>query len=88
MNVGPVQLPNLGPAGPSASRQADPHALQQALATVNSSRVLGDTNEVTFSVDPDTNKLLVRLVDKNTREVISQIPAEYLLRLARQLRTI
>ena len=87
MGVSAVQLSNLDPNLLSAARQADPKLVQQAVSTVNNSNVFGDGNEITFSVDPTTNRLLVRLVDSNTHEVLRQIPTEYVLRLARQLRT-
>jgi flagellar protein FlaG len=86
MGVGAVQLSNFDQGALSATRQVDPKTLQQAVTTVNNSNVFGDGTEITFSVDPTTNRLLVRLVDSNTHEVLRQVPTEYLLRLARQLR--
>ena len=35
-----------------------------------------------FQKDPETNRFVVRVVNRNTREVISQVPEEYVLRLA------
>jgi flagellar protein FlaG len=87
MSVGAVQLSSFHPGTSATTRQPDPKVLQQAVATVNNSSVLGAGTEITFSVDPDTNRLLVRLVDSNTHEVLRQVPTEYVLRLARQLRT-
>ncbi len=88
MGISPVQqLFNVDAVVPSANRQLDPETVQQAVTAVNNAHALGDANELTFSIDPDTNKLLIRLVDKDTHQVVRQIPAEYLLRLARQLRT-
>jgi flagellar protein FlaG len=87
MGVSAVHLSNFDPRAAAATRPADPKVLQQAVTTVNSSQVFGDGNEITFSVDPATNRLLVRLVDSNTHEVLRQIPTEYVLRLARQLQS-
>jgi uncharacterized FlaG/YvyC family protein len=50
----------------------------------------GPGTEVTYSVDPDTRKPVVKVLDKDTRQVLQQWPAEYALQLAaeyeRQLR--
>jgi flagellar protein FlaG len=85
MGVGAVQLNNFDPGALSATRHVDPKIVEQAVTTVNNSGVFGDGTEITFSVDPATNRLLVRLVNSSTHEVLRQVPTEYVLRLARQL---
>jgi uncharacterized FlaG/YvyC family protein len=37
---------------------------------------------MTFVMDRQTKRPVVRIVDKRTNEVIQQIPAEYVLRMA------
>jgi uncharacterized FlaG/YvyC family protein len=56
----------------------------QAAKTVNESGVLGE-NQLVFMVDRQTHRPVVKVVDRNTQEVISQIPPEYVLRLAQDL---
>jgi flagellar protein FlaG len=87
MSVGAVQASSFHPEASAITRQPDPKVVQQAVAAVNNAGVLGDGTEITYSVDPGSNKLLVRLVDSNTHEVLRQVPTEYVLRLARQLQT-
>jgi uncharacterized FlaG/YvyC family protein len=65
---------------------ADRQQLVQAVKAVNDSNALGDKNELTFVLDRNTHRTLVRLIDRNTQEVVMQIPPEYVLRLAEQLK--
>ncbi|HEY2016536.1 MAG TPA: flagellar protein FlaG [Bryobacteraceae bacterium] len=53
----------------------------KAVKALNGSEMFGD-NELMFQRDSQTQKMIVRVVDRNTNEVISQIPPEYVLRLA------
>jgi uncharacterized FlaG/YvyC family protein len=61
--------------------------LVQAVKTVNASGVLGGNNELTFQMDRTTKMPVVRIIDKDTKEVVEQIPAEYILQLAATLGT-
>jgi flagellar protein FlaG len=56
--------------------------LIQAVKSVNQSGIFGSSDELTFSADPETGRPVIRLVNKDTKEVVRQIPAEYLLRLS------
>lgn len=44
--------------------------------------------ELNFSVDKDTGKTVVKVVDKRTGDLIRQIPSEEMLEIARALDTI
>jgi len=57
----------------------------QAVKALNGSEMFGD-NELMFQKDQQTHKMVVRVVDRKTREVITQIPPEYVLRLAEDSR--
>lgn len=58
----------------------------QAVKAVNQSALFGQQYELTFDMDRESHRALLRLVDRNTREVVRQIPPEYVLRLARELK--
>jgi flagellar protein FlaG len=61
--------------------------LIQAVKTVNESKALGDNNnELTFAVDRATHRTVIRIINRNTQDVVMQIPAEYVLRLAEQVK--
>jgi uncharacterized FlaG/YvyC family protein len=64
----------------------DQHALVQAVKAVNAIELFGQDNELTFFLDRNTHRAVVRIVNRNTREVVQQIPDEYLLRLAEESR--
>jgi uncharacterized FlaG/YvyC family protein len=66
----------------SPQERAEQRQLIQAVHSINESQFFGDTSELTFSLDPNTRRPIFKLIDKRTQEVIRQIPAEYLLRLA------
>ncbi len=81
---------NIAPAGlldlPSASALSDDRrSLIRAVAAVNASGAFGQDNELTYSVDRAAHIVVVRLINKSTGNVLQQIPAEYLLRMAEEL---
>ena len=45
-------------------------------------------NAVEFSLDDDTGITVVKVIDKNTKEVIRQIPSEEMLAIAKALDTV
>lgn len=63
---------------------ADQRALIQAVKAVNATGMFGDNHELSFILDRTTRQVVVRVVDRDTREVVRQIPAEYVLRLAEE----
>lgn len=58
--------------------------LEQALETLNDRLVAWSTN-LRFSVDKDTDRVVVTVLDTNTGDVIRQIPTEEALQVARSL---
>ncbi len=52
---------------------------------MNAAELLGQDNELSFVVDRNTRRAVVRIVNRETREVIRQIPDEYVLRLAEEI---
>lgn len=60
--------------------------LLQAAKSVNESGVLGQ-NQLEFFLDRQTHHPVIRIVDRTTQQVISQIPPEYVLQLAQDLGT-
>ena len=45
-------------------------------------------NELSFQKDAATNRYVVRVINRKTREVVSQVPEEYILRLAKDLKKL
>ena len=54
----------------------------QAVKAINSTEMFGKDNQLTFQRDQATRRMVVKIVNRNTNEVVTQIPPEYVLRLA------
>jgi flagellar protein FlaG len=75
------------PAAPPVSpeQRAEQQRMIHAVQAINQAELFGDSSELTFTFDRSTRRMILRLVDRETKELIRQIPAEYLLRLAEDL---
>ena len=75
------------PAPPvTVDRAAEKRQVVQAVKAVNGTEMFGPENELCFQKDLETNRFVVRVVNRKTREVLSQVPEEYVLRLAEDLK--
>ncbi len=61
--------------------------LVKAVRSLNAAEVFGESRELAFAVDRETRRTVIRIVDRESREVIQQIPAEYALRMAQDFRS-
>lgn len=89
MDIGSVDLGHPAPATagvPTVEVQAEDRELIQAVKALNATEMFGQNSELTFVLDRETRRPLVRIVDRETKEVIRQIPPEYALRIAEDLR--
>jgi flagellar protein FlaG len=71
-----------------ASEAQQPSAEQLKNATDNISRAMQQANqnlEFEFSMDTDTKKTVVKVVDKQTGELVRQIPSEETVAIARSI---
>ena len=57
----------------------------QAVKALNQSEMFGQENEIVFQFDQQARRIVVQIVNRNTKEVVSQIPEEYVLRLSEDL---
>ena len=80
---GPVDM-----AAPSAVRSPEEisqeRELIKAVKALNGTDLFGHDSELTFVFDRETRRALVRVVNKETREVVLQIPPEYVIRMAQE----
>jgi uncharacterized FlaG/YvyC family protein len=58
--------------------------LIKAVKAVNSSELFGQDSELTFVFDRENRRALVRVINKQTREVMMQIPPEYVIKMAEE----
>jgi len=66
----------------SAENAAQNRQVVQAVKALNKSEMFGSDNGLEFLRDPDTKRWVVKVVNRTTGDVVSQIPPEYVLRLA------
>jgi uncharacterized FlaG/YvyC family protein len=59
--------------------------LIQAVHAVNAAEYFGQDKELSFVVDRKTRRAVVRIVNRETREVVKSIPDESVLRLAEKI---
>jgi flagellar protein FlaG len=72
----------------SADAASQKRQVVQAVKALNQSEMLSEDNGLEFQKDPESNRWVVKVVNKTTGDVISQVPAEYVLRLADALKKI
>lgn len=80
-------------AGAQAAREVAARAAADRAASDELRRAMAEANrqlaqkgsELTFEFDEDAHRVVVRLVDTRTREVLRQIPSEEALAIARAL---
>ncbi len=65
-----------------AKEDATPVQVERAVHQVNESLALREVG-LQFEVDKDTDKLIVKVVDRTSGEVIRQIPNEEVVRIAK-----
>lgn len=77
----------LATAAPVAPPQQSPEHREiiRAVQAVNASEMFGQENELVFQMDRQVHRMVLRIVNRKTREVVSQVPPEYVLRLNEDL---
>ncbi len=65
---------------------AERRELIQAVKALNAADLFGQESELLFQMDRESHRFVIRMVDRRTGEVVEQVPPEYVLRLARELR--
>jgi len=67
-------------------KAAEQRSIVQAVKALNGTEMFGQDNQLTFQRDPDTHRMVIQVINRKTHEVVSQIPPEYLVRLAEDLK--
>jgi flagellar protein FlaG len=73
-----AQKPNKYKSEPSSAE------LQGAVQAIRN-RLGGPLSELQFTVDKDSGRSVIKVMDKNSREVLLQIPSEVALRISSEL---
>lgn len=72
----PVELPHVAPPTPAQ--------MQNAVDSINKAMKQANAG-VEFSIDKDTRKTIIKVVESETGEVIRQFPSEEILAIARAI---
>ena len=86
VNPGAVTVTDTLIPAQTPEQSSERKKLVEAVKAVNESNALGENQELTYVVDRATHRTLTRIIDRQTQEVVMQIPPEYVLRLAQQLK--
>ncbi|MCL2075337.1 MAG: flagellar protein FlaG [Betaproteobacteria bacterium] len=74
----------MSPAEEAEKAKQEMAELRSSVESLNQF-VMPYNNSLNFSIDQDTGRLIVKVVDNETQEVIKQIPSEEAVKLARSL---
>lgn len=77
-----------GPASRDVETAAQNREIAEAVRAINEADGVGPSSELRFSIDRDTGRALIRIVDRVTDEVITQFPPEAALRTAEVLKSL
>ena len=89
MDIAPIG--NQGQVFPAVPDTANPgwlvenRELIRSVQAIDAPELFGAGNELTFALDRDTKRPVVRVVNQQTGEVLWQAPPEYMLKLAQTL---
>lgn len=74
-----------GPQGTNPEQAAKNRELLKAIRAINEGGGIDTSGELRFAFDRETGRPLIRIVDRVTDEVITQVPSEATLRAAEVL---
>jgi len=67
-------------------KAAENRTIVQAVKALNGTEMFGQGNQLTFQWDASAQRMLVRVINPETQQVMWQIPPEYVLSLAENLK--
>jgi uncharacterized FlaG/YvyC family protein len=70
----------------SPEKAAENRSVIRAVKALNGTEMFGHENQLTFQRDPQSQRMVIQVVNRETHEVVAQIPQEYLLMLAEDLK--
>ncbi len=89
MNVNPLSTQPAAPSFESRGQNSEQRSYQRelrlAVNSLNRAEYYGPRSQLAISIDQQTNRPLLQLIDTPTTEVLLQVPPEYVLEIARAL---
>ena len=84
-HTGQVLLPVRDAASPNWLKENQ--TLVKSVQGINKSQLLGPESEMTLAIDQQTRRPVVRIVSRETHQVVMQLPEEYVLQLQQALQS-
>ena len=60
---------------------AEHREIIHAIKALNAAEMFGQENELVFHMDRQAHRMVIRMVNRKTQEVVAQVPPEYVLHL-------
>ena len=76
-----VAAPAAVPVAP-VEHSAEHRDIVQAVKAMNATEMFGQENEIRYQMDRQAKRMVVQVINRQTQEVVSQIPPEYILALS------
>jgi flagellar protein FlaG len=67
-------------------KAAENREVVQAVKALNGTEMFGQENDLVFQKDPQTKRMVIKVVNRQTKDVVAQIPPEYVLEMAANLK--
>ena len=80
-----LQVPAATAPVTPVQQPAENREIIQAVKALNATEMFGQQNELMFQLDRQARRVVVQIVNRKTRDVVSQVPPEYVLRMAEEL---
>ncbi|MGA3015534.1 MAG: flagellar protein FlaG [Bryobacteraceae bacterium] len=77
-------LPSVATPMP-VEKAAENREVVQAVKALNNTEMFGQENELVFQKNPQTQRMVIKVVNRATKDVVLQLPPEYVLDLAENL---
>ncbi len=68
---------------PALDNAAERRDIVRAVRALNRTEMFGQDNELLFQKDRQSERMVLRIVNRKTKEVVAQIPPEHVLSLVR-----
>jgi flagellar protein FlaG len=81
----PAPQPSPAPVATSKEDRQATLAVAKAVQKLNAATFAGEGREITFSLNPETRRPIIKVVESDTREVVAQWPTDYVLEQAENL---
>ena len=69
---------------PASEKKTDPAQLKQAVKEINQA-LQSHKQDVRFSIDADSKRVIVKVVDEKTNQVLRQMPSQEALEISKSL---